>query len=391
MPLNTPFVTIRREPTIKTDRRAVNGVLPRPEGVARYSLAGTLAPAARHAAASLLPPAERERLLRVAGLLPAVLTRAAYLECRLGAVGGPVDLIFRVEQAGAEILAGRNPRVDPAPLLGHGPAWAAVGALCRAWVEGAAPHWRAVQHLWLELDLDDAPGDGRLPAPSVFVALDERVTVGGTAGAAGELLEAVLAPLRPGGMDPATRTRLQEVLSRRPPAAAVPYVGVMLSRSRAPIRLYLSRICAEGIPATLHDVGWAEGAVAEMEETVEAIRTPDGPRIGMLHVDLLDGALLPRLGLEFTFRRRPQLRGRMVEGPFLDRLVERGLAAPERRAALDAWPGGERRTLRHELWPSWLLRRVNCVKLVLDAEAEPQAKAYLLAFHQPALRRGPAQ
>jgi hypothetical protein len=78
-----------------------------------------------------------------------------------------------------------------------------------------------------------------------------------------------------------------------------------------------------------------------------------------------------------------------VEQAFLDHLVKCGLCLPERRDALLAWPGYEVRTLRHELWPSWLIRRVNCVKLVHEPDREAQAKAYLLAFHQPYLRTRP--
>ena len=362
---------------------------PRTGGAGRFPLAGTLGPAMRHASPALVPQAARERVIRVAGRIPAAVTRAAYLECRLREGAEPVDLIFRVERAGAEILAGRNPAIDPGRL--RGPGWEPVAALCRAWLDGRAGGWERVRHLWLELDLDDgaAPDAPAVPRPSVFLALDDHATAGMDAGALLALLDTLLAPLAPGGMDAATRARIRDVLARRPPGAAVPYAGLMLSRARQAVRVYLSRVEGPAVPALLNEVGWPEDEAREAAQVLDAIHGGAAPPLGMLHLDVLEGALLPRLGLEYTLERRAQLRGALAERAFVDRLVECGLCRPERRDALAAWPGYEVRTLRHELWPSWLIRRVNCIKLVHEPGRGPQAKGYLLAFHQPYLRGRP--
>ncbi|HEU4883840.1 MAG TPA: hypothetical protein VFT45_16390, partial [Longimicrobium sp.] len=215
---------------------------PRPRGAGRFPLAGTLGLAARHAAPELVSHAARERVLRVAGRIPAALTRAAYLECRLRDGPDPVDLIFRVEKPGAEILAGRNPAICAGHLGQGGAAWEAVAALCRAWLDGADPAWALVRHLWLELDLDAPAGPGAppVPSPSVFLAFEDDATAGMDADALLALLDVVLAPLAPGGMDAGSRTRLRGVLLRRPPGAAMPYAGIMLSRPRQAVRVYLS-------------------------------------------------------------------------------------------------------------------------------------------------------
>lgn len=357
----------------------------RPRGAGRFPLAGTLGLAARHAPPALVSPAARERVIWVAGRIPAALTRAAYLECRLRDGAGPVDLIFRVEKAGAEILAGRNPAIGPGHLRGGGPAWEAVAALCAAWLDGREAGWARVRHLWVELDLDApaAPGAPPVPAPSVFVAFDDDATAAMDADALLALIDTVLAPLQPEGMDAASRRRILDVLRRRPAGAAVPYAGIMLSRARQAVRVYLSRVPAAAVPALLDAVAWPED---EARDTARVLAEVDGgaaPELGMLHLDVLEGALLPRLGLEYTLERKPQVRGGIAERAFVDRLVECGLCHPERRDGLLAWPGYEVRTLRHELWPSWLVRRVNCIKLVHEPGREPQAKAYLLAFHQP--------
>lgn len=361
----------------------------RPRGVGRYPLAGTLGLATRHVPPVLVPPAARDRVLRVAGRIPAALTRAAYLECRLREGPEPVDLIFRVERAGAEILAGCHPGVDPAHLLDGGPAWRAVARFCRAWLDGGDPAWALVRHLWLELDLDDPgfPGGPSLPQPSVFFALDDDATAGMGTDAVLDVLQRVMEPLAPHAMDARTRARLGEVLERRPAGAAVPYAGVMLSRPRQAVRVYLSRVPGAAVPGLLNEAGWPEDQGRMAAEVVGTMRDAGAPEVGMLHLDVLEGALLPRLGVEYTLDRHAQIRGRIAEQAFLDALAERGLCEPARRDALAAWPGYELRTLRHELWPSLLARRVNCIKLVHEPDRVPQMKAYLLAFHQPHVPR----
>ena len=360
-----------------------------PRGVGRYPLAGTLGIATRHVPPVLVAGPARERVLRVAGRIPAALTRAAYLECRLLPGPEPVDLIFRVERAGAEILAGRHPGVDPSRLLACGPAWRAVADFCRAWLDGDGPEWALVRHLWLELDLDDPglPGAPPLPQPSVFVAFDDDATAALGTDAVLDLVARVVRPLAPSAMDADTRARLRGVLERRPPGAAVPYAGVMLSRPRQAVRVYLSRVPGAAVPGLLNEVGWPEDQGRMAAEVVAVMRDAGAPEVGMLHLDVLEDALLPRLGVEYTLERRAQIRGRVAERAFLDALAERGLCEPARRDALLAWPGYELLTLRHELWPSLLARRVNCIKLVHEPDREPQMKAYLLAFHQPHLTR----
>lgn len=362
-----------------------------PRGVGRFPLAGTLGLSTRHAPDVLVPPAWRARVMEVAEHIPAALTRAAYLECRLREGPEPVDLIFRVEREGAQILAGRHPGVDPEPLLACGPAWCAVADFCRAWLDGEGPAWACVQHLWLELDLDaPIPGGPPLPPPSVFVALDENATAGMDTDALEALVARVVEPLAPAAMDGDTRARVRGVLARRPPGAAVPYAGVMLSRPRQAVRVYLSRTAAAAVPGLLHDVGWPEDQERMAAQAVATMARAGAPEVGMMHLDVLEGALLPRLGVEYTLERHAQIRGRVAERAFLESLAKMGLVDPERRDALLAWPGYEVLTLRHELWPSLLARRVNCIKLVHEPDRLPQMKAYLLTFHQPHLRKANA-
>jgi hypothetical protein len=153
------------------------------------------------------------------------------------------------------------------------------------------------------------------------------------------------------------------------------------------VRVYLSRVAGADVPGFLNEVGWPEDQGRMAAQVVQTMAAAGAPEVGMLHLDVLEGALLPRLGVEYTLDRYTQIRGRIAEQPFLDTLAERELCEPERRDALLSWPGYELLTLRHELWPSLLARRVNCIKLVHEPDRPPQMKAYLLTFHQPHLPR----
>lgn len=85
-----------------------------------------------------------------------------------------------------------------------------------------------------------------------------------------------------------------------------------------------------------------------------------------LHLSFdLGNDVRPRIGLEGSFPRRPAREPRWRE--FLDRLVQQGLATPERAAAALAWPGHE----------SDLVRGVSHVKVVAEEGRAQEAKIYL--------------
>jgi hypothetical protein len=202
------------------------------------------------------------------------------------------------------------------------------------------------------------------------------------------LLDQVLRHLGPEAMAPATRRALHAAVARRPAGAQIPYVGCMLARPVQPVRLYLAWVPARRLPGALCEMGWP-GAPGELSALLERMDGPApgvAPDTGMAHLDV-DTEVLPRVGVEFTFRRVEQLHGTVIEAPFLDHLVRLGLCDDEKRRGLLAWPGHEIITLPHELWPSVVARRVNCVKLLHDPGRPPQAKGYLLTRWAPASRR----
>lgn len=343
----------------------------------RFPLARTLDAWRAHLPRALVAASAWARVQRAAAHLPAPLTTAIYLECRLAGGAGAVDLIFRVDAPGRDLLAAR------ASGLPAGDGWEAMARFCARWAAGRGDAWRHVRHLWLELDLDPAtPVGAPLPTPSVFVEPDPAAAaVLSPRGWTGWISEWARV-LAPSGLSPGAEDALHGVLAARPPGARVPYAGFMLSRPGAAVRVYLAGLDASSVPRLLDGARWPGDP--RIAATLGAA-PPSTPPPGMLHLDVGDG-VLPRLGVEYTLERRGQVRGVLAEGAFLDGLVARGLCSEAKAAGLRAWPGCETRTLPHELWPSRVVRRVNCIKLLFDGAAAPVAKGYLLAFHLPRLR-----
>jgi hypothetical protein len=275
------------------------------------------------------------------------------------------------------------------PVPAH-PAWDRVAELARRWAEPDAALARAVESVWLELDLDRPAGD-EVPVPGVFVDfLDAGITGGEDLDAAARLAGEALAPLLGGRLPDAAARRLRACIAALPAGAFVIYLGVMLSRPAAAAAVRLCVMGVEGRGALASFLGAAEwpGPAGDVIEDAVALAQADGAGAAMVHLDLLpDGGVAPALGLEFTFARRPQLEGRIAERGLLDALVARGLCDPGKRDALAAWPGYRVETLPHELWPSLVVRRLNHVKVVCTPAGVVDAKAYLCFHHEYRSRR----
>ncbi|HEX8691488.1 MAG TPA: hypothetical protein VF746_03540 [Longimicrobium sp.] len=354
------------------------------------SLADTLDTLSAHFPAALLPPEEYAAARAAAAALPAALTRWTYLECRLGGRPAPVDVIVEVDAAGREIITGANPALALPPGLAAAPAWERVAGLCRRWADPADPLHPWVDSLWLEFDVDPRAG-GAPPLPGVFVAFTPAAFGTGTAGERSARTEAALEALLGGALDPARRAALRRVYRCLPGGATVLYAGCLLPRGTRALRVCPVEVSARDLPAFLRAAGWPgpyaplEAALAQLSAVREGAPARDA---ALVHLDLDAGGVLGRLGLEYVFGRRTQVRGEICEAAFLDHLVGAGLCTAQERDAMAAFPGAAREQLPHELWKSLVVRRVNHVKLVFDA-GRVEAKAYL-CLHNRFLPRRPA-
>jgi hypothetical protein len=351
-----------------------------------FTYAGTLdALAAPHLRAPLVTPRAFARVREVADTLPAALVSWVHLECRLGEGVEDVDMIVRVDAAGRALLAAGEMRATT------GEGWRRAVAMARRWDEYGDPGaLRGSASLWLEFDVPADPPcavPATIAEPGLFVELHVERAVALAAGNAVDQLAAPLLPSTPRGQDAARSVArvVRRCMDALPPGgdAKLYSLGVLVPRGDD-----LVRVCIIDPPADvagyLTAVGWP-GDVAEIEallapatQAMSAARQ----RVGVLHLDVANGALAPRAGFELVFDRASQVRGVLADAALFDHLTARGLCVPEKRDALRHWPGVARCTLAHELWPSVVLRTVNHVKLTWR-EGHVEAKAYLRLGAQP--------
>ncbi len=353
-----------------------------------HPLSSTMGRVGRHVPAVLVSPDALSGLLAVCGSLPAAVTHGIYLECRLSAEAR-VDLVLQVDERGRAILAGANPAVRlPRQLRAH-PHWERVRRLCARWADTGSALAGGARGVWLEFDTPGAHETAGIPLPGVFVKLEPSGPAGPERG-----LEDVLAAhpgITPG---PGSVRALHGCVGELPAGAHVSYLGSFAPRGTDAVRVCLVGIGEDVLPAYLARIGWPgdPGALAEL---LRSVGEADGRRLhpgpGMLHLDVGGDGVQPRIGLEYVLERGGQIRGRLRETEFLDRLVELGLCTAAKRDGLLAWPGYSFENFAHELWPSLVKRRVNHVKLVYEEGRPPGAKGYLCAFSEFYDRRKPQE
>jgi hypothetical protein len=336
----------------------------------------------------LVSDAARTAIGRLARQLPAALCGWHHLECRLDA-GDAVDLIVQVEACGPMTLLSQMSAASP--MRG---AWHDVGVLARECVDDALLS-RALSRLWLEFDLPtDADASTELPAPSVFTELTPDGVRGVTQAMRTHAAVRAMNLLR---ADPADVDAFCRCARAMPPSASVFATGIMWSRAEPTLRMCITGLEKTNLVAWLETIGWPgdTARLLSVHQTIWETLSEHAVRDGILHLDVRDGVLTPRLGFEYTLDRRSQARGRLAESSFLALLAHAGWAQHAKIDALASWPGVQRVQLPHLLWRSLAVRRVNHIKIVIDGSGAVTAKAYLVAGEQHAVpantRRAPIQ
>jgi hypothetical protein len=176
------------------------------------------------------------------------------------------------------------------------------------------------------------------------------------------------------------RRNLEKCFEHLAPTARIRYLGFMLPRKHAGIRVVTQMFESDIFPY-LTSIDWP-GEIDDLAGTMASLRTTDTPRASLVNVDVGDG-IGHRIGLEYTLERSTQVRGGLYERDFLDRLVELGACLAQKRDALDAWPGYSLERFADEEWLSVVMRLVHYVKVVIAPGCEVTAKAYLSLISQP--------
>jgi hypothetical protein len=299
----------------------------------------------------LFDPETVRRLRRLAMTLPGECQGT--LETRLAQGAAAVDLSLRLRTAEeARDLAARLPSTQ--------------GFLLR-WAERALV---PVRSTWLEFDLDRETGGDRPPAPVVCAKLPRETDPGWLAGT---LLPALQGRPLPAGQ----RARILACLAGLPPQASLLYVFSLRARGSDAIRLEIFGLQ----PAAM--LGYLRSQAPETVPAVEEVATIfEGVERLHLSFDVTD-AILPRIGIEGSFPRRPTREPRWEI--LCERLVRRRLCSPEKKDAVLAWPGYDTFWTAPERWPiaemgprGICIRLLSHVKVVCVPDREPEAKAYLV-------------
>lgn len=362
-------------PSLPASPDAASVRVPTPD----WSLAGTLAQLAPRLPAELVSHEGLARALRVAHGLPARLSRCIYLETWPKDTGNRVDMIVQLDPSGRDLLI--QPGHDAlARALAADPAWQPVLALARRWQAPGGLLEQLVAGAWLEFDVD--PGAAATPVtPRVFVDFRRDALAGLDVADVEALVHQSLEPLRGQPLDAASARQLRACLEALPPAATLPYVGAFDVEGKPALRLCVRGLGSE-LKQYLRRVSWpGDGAALEAQVLAPLARARGDGAVSLLHLDLVP-EVAARIGLEYAFARRCQLRGRVAERGLLDHLVERGWCAPAQRDAVLAWPGQGVELLPHEIWHSRVARRVNHVKLTYASGGALGLKIYLCVYHE---------
>jgi len=357
---------------------------------ARDSFAAYLRPLAPYLDAALISPEALADIAAVAGVLPERLALFTFgFECRLGEAAPRADFLLcaTASSGGRDVLA--QPESYPAwpPAVRRDPAWQRVFNFARHWAREGSALQAHVDNVWLEFDVERPRA--AIPVPSLFfspeagrrgVDTPARLTASGLALLLDESPERLSARLAP-------------VFEALPARARVFQVGAMLSRRTDKVRLCIDRLAPEALVELVRQLG-GDGPAGAVREAVQAWSGLADELC--LNVDV-GAEFSAKVGLECYFLdESSQERARKL-GAFLDRLVERGLCTPAKRAGVLAYPGVCHERRDRALWPELLLRSssflgsgtvsafardVHHLKLVCHPEGRLEAKAYLWAGHR---------
>lgn len=299
------------------------------------------------------------RLEQLATQLPAVAT--AGLEVSLDSEGA-TDLQQRIQSEDEIARLGRwLARTSP-----KGAAWQRLAA-------ALAPVATDVDEFWLELDAPAVDGleDAAL---SVFVRLRDT-----GAPAIARLLTAFDIQL-----DPSRQAVLARCLDAFEPGARLSYLGLMLGRAGAPLRLIIEGVSPQDVRALLDRSAWPGSIDSAIEWIDRLFVHADRIRLALTLAD----TLTPDIGFE-CFVGDPAANDPRWRCLF-DLLVENRLCTPARRDQLLGWPA-MLTPLSAQHWPEaliadallrtvpgvrWLDCRISHAKVTLAPGQPPRAKGY---------------
>jgi hypothetical protein len=345
--------------------------------VSPFTIADLLPRIEPHMSRALVLPEMWPSLRPLAALLPAGAVSSFGFECHLGTPAPRTDFgAGAYARACRAVWAGEHPSACFPDALRRHPSWARIEAFARAWNDPRTEISERIDQLWVEIDVDGPPPD--VPIPGVFVSFRKD----GDEGPATRTAWALDAVERFSGTPaaPAIGEGLTRCFAAVPAGARVVFVGLLLSRPEAGVRLNIEGLSPAAVAAYLRTVGYPAD-VAQIERVAADLATWADRLV--LTIDV-GAALSPRVGFEcFVSREQPWRRS-------IAALVDRGHCTAAAGDALQDWPGHEAFQWPAEIGRYVLSRGISHIKVAFwpGPAARVEAKAYLQVTCKP-LRHDP--
>jgi hypothetical protein len=275
-----------------------------------------------------------------------------YLECRLAAEQKQVDFLacLAASRSAKQMKRISAAVAQPPQAFSHEPGWRFVWNVIHRWASATDEWYRRIPFLWLEFDhMNTRPAARQVP--SLCVCLDPDYPDASPSSAPWNHQESYdncldfLMPAVPPAFESLfsanNRRTMAACFKHLPPGGRIIHVSFMLARAPATIKLY-GAIPKDLLVDYLKDIEWP-GPFDSLRHVAHTFCTPETAD-DTVYFDLsLDSALLPYAAIAFS---QLQLVRPTSSDPrrraLLGLLEEHGLCAPEKREAIQTWPGGAR-------------------------------------------------
>lgn len=288
-------------------------------------------------------------------------------------------------------------QLDGTPTnLRTGSNWQIIKRFATSWQQDNVLQ-QGIDDIWLEFDVD--PSASELPEPSLFFGpklfqYDDKYTNQQLKQHLFRLISAGLQPLYTNGMPQAEQSLLRQLVESLPDYGRIFQVGKMLSRQTNGFRL-----CLDNLSAT--EVHQLCANFSDNQVWLDSVRywldqlTPFAWKIRPA-IDLSD-RLLPKIGLECSFRNGPDEQPLAYWHEFVNYLVSNNLCTDSKANALLCYPGVVRSDPDDNRWPlglktaealigkqrqSAFVLTLHHIKLTIAHGMLPVAKAYMAVEHQ---------
>lgn len=291
---------------------------------------------------------------------------------------GRVDLhqgyFYRAEWA-AHLIT----HIEQQPLLCKNDGWHALKAFCQCWLDENLHLASMITKLSLEFD--NHSNDEYIPVPSVFLGFADLKEQDRPSRDILPALEQLLA-ITVAEKDSVFQIALiRQIVNALPKNAEIGHVGIMLSRTDAPIRVNVHGLEYEQYHDFLCSIGWP-GSVRYISQLGKSLAWNTKDITICLDVG---ETVRPRLGFECFL---PIHATKEQWRPFIDQLMEDGLCGAKSKQLLLDWPGYSSLSSNpappSSRYIDLLERKISHIKIDYLPESKLVAKGYL-AFQKTTL------